>query len=64
MTGSSDVCSSDLQRFTMTQPWTTLLLDDERVIHESTPIQPAQPGGHGHRDTLVLTFRAQGFQGP
>jgi hypothetical protein len=52
------------QRFTLSQPWSTLLLDDERVIHESTPIQPAEPGGHGHRDTLVLTFRAGGFQGP
>jgi hypothetical protein len=49
-------------RFTMTEPWTTLLLDDERVIHESTPIQPLALGGH--RDTLVLTFRSQGFQGP
>ncbi|CAN5730748.1 2OG-Fe dioxygenase family protein [soil metagenome] len=50
-------------RFTMTQPWTTLLLDDERVVHETTPIQPLQPGS-GHRDTLVLTLRANGFQGP
>lgn len=49
-------------RFTMTEPWTTLLLDDERVIHESTPIQPLDTGGH--RDTLVLTFRAGRFQGP
>ena len=49
-------------RFTMGEPWTTLLLDDARVIHESTPIQPLAPGGH--RDTLVLTFRAGGFQGP
>ena len=38
-----------------------LLLDDERVIHETTPIQPVQ--GQGHRDTLVLTYRAGGFQG-
>jgi hypothetical protein len=49
-------------RFTMSAPWTTLLLDDARVIHESTPIQPLADGGH--RDTLVLTFRAGGFQGP
>ena len=52
-------------RFTLTQPWTTLLLDDERVIHESTPIQPLDTAaGGGHRDTLVLTFRRGGFQGP
>jgi hypothetical protein len=50
-------------RFTMTEPWTALLLDDERVIHETTPIQPME-ASVGHRDTLVLTFRAKGFQGP
>jgi hypothetical protein len=49
-------------RFTMSEPWTTLLLDDARVIHESTPIQPLADAGH--RDTLVLTLRAGGFQGP
>ncbi len=49
------------QRFTLTEPWSLLLLDDERVIHESTPIQPT--GEHGFRDTLVLTYRAGGFQG-
>ena len=52
-------------RFTLTEPWSTLLLDDARVIHESTPIQPLDAGAAGgHRDTLVLTFRAGGFQGP
>ncbi|CAN7703589.1 2OG-Fe dioxygenase family protein [Pseudoduganella sp. LjRoot289] len=49
------------KRFTMTEPWTMLLLDDATVIHESTPIQPL--AGHGHRDTLVLTYRAGRFQG-
>jgi hypothetical protein len=49
-------------RFTLTESWTALLLDDERVIHESTPIQPVAE--EGHRDTLVLTYRAKGFQGP
>ena len=51
-------------RFTLTEPFSTLWLDDERVVHESTPIQPLQPGGSGHRDTLVLTYRAGSFQGP
>jgi hypothetical protein len=52
------------QRFTLDQPWSLLLLDDARVIHESTPIQPLQPVGEGgHRDTLVLTWRAGAFQG-
>jgi hypothetical protein len=48
------------QRFTLTEPWSVLLLDDARVIHETTPIQPTADGGH--RDTLVLTLRAGGFQ--
>lgn len=52
------------QRFTLSEPWSTLLLDDHCVIHESTPIQPLAAGKRGLRDTLVLTFRAGGFQGP
>lgn len=52
------------QRFTLEAPWSLLLLDDARVVHESTPIQPATPGITGHRDTLVLTYRSGGFQSP
>jgi hypothetical protein len=48
------------QRFTLSEPWSLMLLDDTRVIHESTPIQPLAEGGH--RDTLVLTCRSGGFQ--
>ncbi len=51
------------ERFTMTEPWTLLLLDDARVIHESTPIQPADDTQPGFRDTLVVTCRAESFQG-
>lgn len=51
-------------RFTLAEPWSVLLLDDERVIHESTPIQPADPSRPAWRDTLVLTYRQGGFQGP
>lgn len=47
------------QRFTLTEPWSVLLLDDERVIHETTPIQPADE--NGWRDTLVVTLRAESF---
>lgn len=47
------------RRFTLSEPWTLLLMDDRRVIHETTPIQPTQAGGH--RDTLVLTYRSGGF---
>jgi len=49
------------QRFTLMEPWSLLLLDDARMIHESTPIQPLAEGGH--RDTLVVTCRRGNFQG-
>lgn len=47
-------------RFTLSQPWSVLIMNDERMIHESTPIQPL--GNYGYRDTLVLTYRSSGFQ--
>lgn len=56
-----DAAGPDGQRFTLEEPWSLLLLDDTRMIHESTPIQPVD--AHGHRDTLVLTYRAHAFQG-
>ncbi len=52
------------QRFTLAEPWSLLLLDDARVIHETTPIQPLRPDGTpAWRDTLVVTLRAGAFQG-
>jgi hypothetical protein len=52
-------------RFVMREPLTALLLDDARVIHETTPIFPDHADGEkGYRDTLVLTYRAGGFQAP
>jgi len=57
-----DVDSPRGQRFTLTEPWSLLLLDDQRVIHETTPIQPEKVGGaESWRDTLVVTLRADGF---
>ena len=56
-----DAMGTSGQRFTLSESWSLLLLDDARVIHETTPIQPSQPGGY--RDTLVLTCRADSFQG-
>ena len=57
-----DAATPNGQRFTLCEPWTALLLDDARMIHETTPIQP--DGADPHRHTLVLTYRAGGFQGP
>ncbi len=49
-------------RFTLLEPGSAILLDDTRVIHETTPLQP--DGANGHRDTLVLTWREDGFLDP
>ena len=50
-------------RFTLTEPWTLMLLDDARMIHETTPIQPLDEHASGTRDTLVVTCRQHCFQG-
>jgi hypothetical protein len=57
-----DVRGASGVRFTMQEPWSMLLMDDARVIHETTPIQPRAKDGV--RDTLVLTYRERGFQAP
>ena len=51
-------------RFTLNESLSLLLLDDEKVIHETTPIQPESPEvkDQAWRDTLVLTFRLNNFQ--
>jgi hypothetical protein len=49
-------------RFVMSEPWSMLLMDDARVIHETTPIRSRDR--RGVRDTLVLTYRESGFQAP
>lgn len=60
-----DAHGPDGVRFVMQEPLTALLLDDARVIHETTPIFPADdPARTGFRDTLVLTYKAAGFQAP
>lgn len=54
-----EVDGANGKRFTLLEPWTLMILDDQRVIHETTPIQPTAEGGY--RDTLVLTYRSGGF---
>jgi hypothetical protein len=59
-----DASSSQGVRFSMEERGSALLLNDARVLHETTPIQPLRMGRLGVRDTLVLTYRARGFQAP
>lgn len=48
-----------LGSFTLATPMDAALLDDHRVFHGVTPVQPLDPARPGYRDVLVLTFRRE-----
>ena len=43
--------------FTLEQPMDAALVNDHRVFHGVTPVQPLDPAQPAHRDVLVVTFR-------
>jgi hypothetical protein len=46
-----------LGQFTLTAPFDAALVDDQRVAHGVTPVEPLDPAQPAHRDVLVVTFR-------
>ncbi len=48
-----------LGEFTLTEACDASLLDDTRVFHGVTPVQPIDPQQPAYRDVLVVTFRAE-----
>jgi hypothetical protein len=42
--------------FTLTHPFEAVFLDDARVAHGVTPIEPLDPSGSAYRDVLVVTW--------
>jgi hypothetical protein len=46
-----------LGSFTLTHPFDAALVDDARVYHGVTPVEPLEPTLPAHRDVLVVTFR-------
>jgi hypothetical protein len=48
-----------LGHFTLTNPFDTALVDDRRVAHGVTPVEPIDPALPAHRDVLVVTFAAR-----
>ena len=46
-----------LGEFTLTDPFDAALIDDARVYHGVTPVQPTDPSAPAYRDVLVVTFR-------
>jgi hypothetical protein len=51
------VDGSSLGAFTLAEPLDAALLDDERVYHGVTAIEPVDPSQPGYRDVLVVTLR-------
>ncbi len=47
-----------LGSFTLTDPFDAALVDDARLSHGVTPVEPIDPARPGYRDVLVVTFRA------
>ena len=58
--GTTTIHTADgtlLGSFTLSQPFDAALLDDARVYHGVTPVEPLDPAQPAHRDVLVVTFR-------
>jgi hypothetical protein len=51
-----------LSEFMLHEPFTAMLLDDQRVVHATTPFRADGPAPE--RDTLVITYRSHGFLQP
>lgn len=60
MTTIHDLKGHTLGSFTLTEPLDAALVDDARVMHGVTPVEPVDPAQPGFRDVLVVTFRREG----
>jgi len=58
VTSVHDLAGKELGEFTLTQPLDAALVDDARVMHGVTPVEPLNPAEPGYRDVLVVTFRS------
>jgi hypothetical protein len=50
----------DLGSFTLTEPCDSAWVDDHRVMHGVTPVEPIDSAEPGFRDVLVVTFQHEG----
>lgn len=57
MTSVHDLTGKALGHFTLTAPFDAALVDDARVMHGVTPVEPLDLVEPGFRDVLVVTFR-------
>jgi hypothetical protein len=52
-----DMDKKPLGSFTLARPLDAALVDDGRVYHGVTPVEPVDPAEPAYRDVLVVTFR-------
>ncbi len=57
VTTTHDLSGRQLGSFTLTAPLDAALVDDNRVFHGVTPVEPVDPARPAFRDVLVVTFR-------
>jgi hypothetical protein len=57
VTSVHDLSGAELGRFTLTQPFDAAFVDDARLMHGVTPIEPLDATNLSFRDVLVVTFR-------
>ncbi|HST76138.1 MAG TPA: 2OG-Fe dioxygenase family protein [Acetobacteraceae bacterium] len=58
-TSIHDLAGNKLGSFTLTEPLDAALVDDNRVFHGVTPVEPVDPARPAYRDVLVVTFRRE-----
>jgi len=51
------LAGEEVGAFTLTDPFDAALVDDSRVYHGVTAVEPIDPDLPAHRDVLVVTFR-------
>jgi hypothetical protein len=54
-----DLAQCPLGSFTLTRPLDAAFVDDSRVYHGVTPVEPVDPARPAYRDVLVVTFRRE-----
>ncbi len=59
----TDDAQHELARFTLAERLDTTFVDDRRVMHGVTPVQPADPALPSCRDVLVITWKRGGPPG-
>jgi hypothetical protein len=59
MTTIHSLDATPLGSFTLTDAFDAALVDDTRVAHGVTPVEPIDPAQPAYRDVLVVTFRKE-----